>query len=79
MNSATLDLINEKLKNEPQEILDRVLGYLEGILEDKDLKFNDFELTDEVKKQLKDIAERPLSEHVSEEEVKYGIKQKYGF
>ncbi|MBW8362157.1 MAG: hypothetical protein K0M56_08240 [Kaistella sp.] len=79
MNSATLDLINEKLKNEPQEILDRVLGYLEGILEDKDLQYNDFELTDEMKKQLKEIAERPLSEHVSEEEVKYRIRQKYGF
>ena len=40
MNSSTLNIIYKKLENEPQEILDRVLAYLEGILEDKKSKKN---------------------------------------
>ena len=79
MNSTTLITITEKLKNEPQEILDRVLGYVEGILEDRNPQMHEFVLTEDMKKQLREIAERPMSEHISEEKLKYEIKQKYGF
>jgi hypothetical protein len=78
MNSATLDLINEKLKNEPQEILDRALGYLEGILEDKDLQYSDFELTEEQKTNLLEIKKRPFEEHIEAEVFIRDMKSKYG-
>lgn len=28
---ATIDIINKRLKNAPQEVLDQLLGYLDGI------------------------------------------------
>ena len=55
MNSSTLNIINKKLENEPQEILDRVLAYLEDILEDKNSKKTDFELTEEQKNSIHKI------------------------
>jgi hypothetical protein len=33
---ATVNLINERLKNAPQEVLDRLLGYLDAITSEND-------------------------------------------
>lgn len=78
MNSSTLNIINKKLENEPQEILDRVLAYLEDILEDKNSKKADFELTEEQKNSLHKINNRPLEEHTDVENFVSEMKSKYG-
>ncbi len=39
MESVTLKNINEILKDAPEIILERVLGYIEGILEDDNSNF----------------------------------------
>lgn len=71
--TSTLDHINAKLQNVPQDILERVLGYVEGLLERRD-----FEVTEEMKTEMRAIAARPVSEHFSEEEVEGEIMHKYG-
>ena len=71
--TSTLDHINAKLQNVPQDILERVLGYVEGLLERRD-----FEVTEEMKTEMRAIAARPVSEHFSEEEVEGEIMRKYG-
>lgn len=79
MHSTTLNLINDKLKNERQEILDRVLGYLEGILENDIDNALDYELTADQKNNLFEIKNRSLDKHtdaklfVKEMQAKYGI------
>lgn len=78
MESTTLDVINEKLKNEPQEILDRVLNYLEEILEDKKWLKNEFVLTEEQKRNLLEIKNRPLEQHTDAETFMNEMKTKYG-
>ena len=78
MNSSTLNIIYKKLENEPQEILDRVLAYLEGILEDKNSKKTDFELTEEQKNSLLEIKNRSLEEHTDVEIFVSEMKSKYG-
>lgn len=78
MNSSTLNIIYKKLENEPQEILDRVLAYLEGILEDNNSKKTDFELTEEQKNSLREIKNRSLEEHTDVENFVSEMKSKYG-
>lgn len=71
--TSTLDHINAKLQNVPQDILERVLGYVEGLLDSRD-----FELTEKMKAEMRTIASRPFSEHFSEEQVEKEIMHKYG-
>lgn len=52
MESVTLKNINEILKDTPESTLKRVLGYIEGILEDKN---SDFKLSEEQKESLNKI------------------------
>ncbi|UFH32219.1 hypothetical protein LNP04_00525 [Chryseobacterium sp. C-71] len=76
MESVILKNINEILKNAPESILERVLGYIEGISEDE--KYN-FKLSEEQKESLKKIKARPYDQHteidtfLNEMDSKYGI------
>ena len=76
MESVILKNINEILKNAPENILERVLGYIEGISEDEK---NNFKLSDEQKESLKKIKERPYDQHtgidtfLNEMDSKYSI------
>lgn len=76
MESVILKNINEILKNAPENILERVLGYIEGISEDEK---NNFKLSEEQKESLKKIKERPYDQHtridtfLNEMDSKYGI------
>lgn len=65
--------ITEKLKDAPQDILERVLGYVDGILEK-----NRFQLTDEQKKSLTEIKNRPYSEHKEANSFLNDLGEKYG-
>lgn len=75
MESVTLKDINELLKNAPESILERVLGYIEGILEDKNTSF---ELSPEQIENLRKIKERPYSEHAEIETFLNEMSSKYG-
>lgn len=84
MNSNTLHIINQKLKDEPEEILKQVLGYLDGILEKKSQKdwyeHNlNYQLTDAQKRELdamenlKDEDFMPIEDFFAEMKAKYGV------
>jgi len=83
MNSNTLHIINQKLKDEPEEILKQVLGYLDGILEKKSQKdwyeHNlNYQLTDAQKREL-DAMENLTDEDFMPIEVFFAeMKAKYG-
>lgn len=66
--------IAEKLKTAPKTVLERVLGYVDGVLDDH----SDFELTDDQKKSLLEIKQRPLTEHKSAELFFREMEEKYG-
>lgn len=76
MESVILKNINEILKNAPESVLERVLGYIEGISEDEK---NNFKLSEEQKESLKKIKTRPYDQHteidtfLNEMDSKYGI------
>lgn len=76
MESVILKNINEILKNAPESVLERVLGYIEGISEDEK---NNFKLSEKQKKSLKKIKIRPYDQHteidtfLNEMDSKYGI------
>ncbi|MFC0426287.1 hypothetical protein [Chryseobacterium scophthalmum] len=84
MNSNTLHIINQKLKDEPEEILKQVLGYLDGILEKKSQKdwyeHNlNYQLTDAQKRELdamenlRDEDFMPIEDFFAEMKAKYGV------
>lgn len=79
MESVTLQDINALLEKAPRNVLERVFGYIEGLLEqEEEMAFPDFTLTEEQKRSLEEIEKRPYSEHLSEESVVAEIRQKYG-
>jgi hypothetical protein len=75
MESATLKSITEILKNAPENILERVLGYIEGIVENEK---NDFKLSEEQKESLKKIKERSYDQHTEIEAFLNEMSSKYG-
>ncbi|SDQ04329.1 hypothetical protein SAMN05421664_0083 [Chryseobacterium soldanellicola] len=84
MSSNTLHIINQKLKGEPEEILKQVLGYLDGILENKSEKdwyeHNlNYQLTDEQKRELDTMENLTDGDFMPAEEFHKRIKEKYGF
>ncbi|WP_449398647.1 hypothetical protein [Chryseobacterium wanjuense] len=58
MESAILKNINKILKDAPENILERVLGYIEGILEEEN---TDFKLSEEQKESLRQIKKDPTN------------------
>lgn len=76
MESIILKNINEILKDAPENILERVLGYIEGILEDNQ---NEFKLSEKQKESLKKIKNKSYNQHteidtfLNEMNTKYGI------
>lgn len=76
MESATLKNINKILKDAPENILERILGYIEGILEEES---TDFKLSEEQKESLRKIKKRSYEQHteidafLNEMSAKYGI------
>lgn len=65
--------IQHKLKTAPKEILQQVLGYVDGVLETKE-----FQLTEEQKKSLMKIKKRPYSEHKEVGSFLNELGEKYG-
>ncbi|ANF49178.1 hypothetical protein A0O34_00785 [Chryseobacterium glaciei] len=75
MESVTLKNINEILKDAPESTLERVLGYIEGILEDKS---SEFKLSEEQKESLKKIKQRSYNQHTEIDTFLNEMSSKYG-
>jgi hypothetical protein len=75
MESVTLKHINKILKDAPENILERVLGYIEGILEDES---NHFELSEEQKESLQKIKKRSYNQHTEIDTFLNEMSSKYG-
>lgn len=83
MNSNTLHIINQRLKDKPEEILKQVLGYLDEILEDKSEKNwhehnMNYQLTDKQKSELDAMKNLTDEDFVSIEDFFAEMKAKYG-
>jgi hypothetical protein len=75
MESVTLKHINEILKDAPENILERVLGYIEGIIEDENINFK---LSEEQIKSLQEIKTRSYGQHTKIEAFLNEMSSKYG-
>lgn len=83
MNSNTLHIINQRLKDKPEEVLKQVLGYLDGILEVKPEKdwyeHNlNYQLTDKQKLELDAMENLKDEDFMSIEDFFAEMKAKYG-
>jgi len=75
MQSVTLKDINELLKDASEPLLERVLGYIEGLLNDESMKF---ELSEAQIESLRKIKARSYSEHTDIEVFLHEMNGKYG-
>jgi hypothetical protein len=75
MGSVTLKNINEILKDAPENILERVLGYIEGILQEEK---SNFKLSEEQIKSLQKIKKRSYDQHTEIETFLNEMSSKYG-
>lgn len=79
MESVTIKDINKILEDAPKNVLQRVFGYIEALLENESEKSNpDFTLTEAQKKTLEQIANRPYCEHTDAENFVKEMRSKYG-
>ena len=74
MSAITLESLNEKLKYAPSSILEKIWGYADALLENKELTFT---LSEEQKKQLLKQNDVPLNQCIDAEDVYQQLKQKY--
>jgi hypothetical protein len=72
----TLDILNKKLKNASPEILNRVLGYVDSII-DAD-KFPTVQLTEDQQKILDAQLNLPPEDYIDSEKMVADLKEKYG-
>jgi hypothetical protein len=75
MESVTLKNINEILKDAPENILERVLGYIEGILQEEK---SNFRLSEEQIESLQKIKKRSYDQHTEIETFLNEMSSKYG-
>lgn len=75
MSTITLETLNEKLKNAPNSILEKIWGYADALLENKELNFS---LSEEQKKQLLKQNDVPFDQCIDAEELYLQLKHKHG-
>lgn len=76
--------ISEKLKLAPKSVLERVLGYVDGLMnESTDRNFHrenlNYQLSEKQKKELDEMENLSDDNFISSEEFQKSIKEKYGF
>ena len=75
MNNITLEALNEKLKNAPQSILERVLGYVDALVDPKN---KPYQLSKEQQQILDDQLNADKSNYKEAGKVYDELKEKYG-
>lgn len=76
--------ISEKLKSAPKNVLERVLGYVDGLLDESaDGNFHEanlnYQLSAKQKKELDEMENLNDKDFIISEEFHKNIKEKYGF
>ncbi|SHE48605.1 hypothetical protein [Chryseobacterium takakiae] len=74
MESVTLKNIQQLLKDAPESVLEKVLGYIEAILKDES---NTFTLSEEQKVSLQKIKKRAYEQHTEIDTFLNEMKSKY--
>lgn len=74
MNAITLQDLTEKLKYAPSSILEKIWGYADALLENRELAYT---LSDEQKKILTDQDNISLDECTDAEDFYNELKEKY--
>lgn len=76
METISIDLLTRKLKNAPQSVLERVIGYADALLESQEKE--SFVLSDEQKNTLLKQNNVPLEDCTEAHLVYENLKNKYG-
>jgi hypothetical protein len=71
-----LDILNKKLKNASPEVLNRVLGYVDSILDAN--KFPTVQLTEDQQKILDAQLNLPPEDYIDSRKMVADLKEKYG-
>lgn len=84
METATLKEINDLLKDAPLNILERTLGYIEGILtETNESNFYEpnvtYQLTETQKRELDEMDDLKEDDFFAAKEFHNKVREKYGF
>lgn len=74
MGTVTIDSLSEKLKNAPNSVLEKIWGYADALLENKELTFT---LSEEQKEHLLKQNDVPLNQCIEADDVYLQIKKKY--
>lgn len=74
MNTITLEDLTQKLQNAPSSILEKIWGYADALLENRELAFT---LSNEQKKILTDQDNISLEECTDAEDFYKELKEKY--
>ena len=74
MNAITLEDLTQKLQNAPTSILEKIWGYADALLENRELAFT---LSNEQKKILTDQDNVSLEDCTDAEDFYKELKQKY--
>ncbi|QBN17606.1 hypothetical protein [Flavobacterium nackdongense] len=76
METLSIDILTKKLKNAPQSVLERVIGYADALLESQE--DHSFVLSDDQKKILLKQNNVPLEDCTEAHLVYENLKNKYG-
>lgn len=76
METKSIDLLNIKLKNAPQSVLERVIAYVDALLESQEKE--SFVLSDDQKTALLKQNNVPLADCTEAHLVYENLKNKYG-
>ena len=76
METKSIDLLNIKLKNAPQSVLERVIAYVDALLESQEKE--SFVLSDDQKRALLKQNNVPLEDCTKAQLVYENLKNKYG-
>jgi hypothetical protein len=76
MDSITFDLLAKKLKNAPQSVLERVIGYVDALLEPTTVS-KSYTLSDEQQQLLDNQIHSDKSSYIKAEMLYSDLKKKY--
>jgi succinate dehydrogenase/fumarate reductase flavoprotein subunit len=78
METISIDLLNKKLKNAPQSVLERVMGYIDALVE-SEKNSKPYELSKEQQQALDSQLNSDKSTYTEAETLFEDLKKKYEF
>lgn len=76
MDSLILEMLNKKLKDAPQSVLERVMGYVDALIEPEETKKN-YTLSEEQQKILDSQVNEDKSHYAKADKLYADLKSKY--